>query len=105
MRGRKPKPTAVKVAEGNPGKRPLNKDEPRLRQAELPNSPVIHREGGREAHAGTLYDMGVLTTVDRAALAASCQAYGRWVEAEKKLAEKPAKRRGAAGRPLPDGLA
>ena len=27
-RGRKPKPTAVKVLEGNPGKRPLNMFEP-----------------------------------------------------------------------------
>ena len=27
-RGRKPKPTAIKVLEGNPGKRPLNKFEP-----------------------------------------------------------------------------
>lgn len=28
MRGRKPDPTKVKVMKGNPGKRPLNKDEP-----------------------------------------------------------------------------
>jgi P27 family predicted phage terminase small subunit len=34
--------------------------------------------------------MGVLTVVDRAALAAYCQACGRWVEAEEKLKETPA---------------
>ena len=28
MAGRKPKPTAMKNLEGNPGKRKLNKDEP-----------------------------------------------------------------------------
>ena len=28
-RGRKPKPTALKVLEGNPGKRPLNENEPK----------------------------------------------------------------------------
>ena len=33
--------------------------------------------------------MGVLTTIDRAALAAYCQAYGRWVEAEERLRETP----------------
>ncbi len=31
--------------------------------------------------------MGVITIVDRAVLAAYCQAYGRWVEAEPKLKE------------------
>lgn len=29
MRGRKPKPTTVKEMQGNPGKRPLNRDEPK----------------------------------------------------------------------------
>lgn len=29
-RGRKPKPTAVKERQGNPGKRKLNKDEPQF---------------------------------------------------------------------------
>ena len=31
----------------------------------------------------------MLTTFDRAALAAYCQAYGRWVEAEERLRETP----------------
>jgi P27 family predicted phage terminase small subunit len=31
----------------------------------------------------------ILTELDRAALAAYCQAYGRWVEAERKLRETP----------------
>ncbi|WP_347312023.1 phage terminase small subunit P27 family [Defluviimonas sp. SAOS-178_SWC] len=33
--------------------------------------------------------MGVVTLVDRAALAAYCQAYGRWAEAEERLKETP----------------
>jgi P27 family predicted phage terminase small subunit len=32
--------------------------------------------------------MGLLANVDRAALAAYCQAWGRWVEAERTLREK-----------------
>ena len=39
--------------------------------------------------ARLLHDMGVLTAIDRAALAAYCQAWGRWVEAEEKLQETP----------------
>ena len=34
-------------------------------------------------------EMGVVTAFDRAVLAAYCQAYGRWAEAERKLAETP----------------
>lgn len=33
--------------------------------------------------------MGVITAIDRAVLAAYCQAWGRWVEAETKLKETP----------------
>jgi P27 family predicted phage terminase small subunit len=59
------------------------------RPAELPPhlSDVAAEEWDRLA--GTLHEMGVLTIVDRAALAAYCQAYGRWVEAEQKLRETP----------------
>ena len=34
-RGRKPKPTALKALEGNPGKRPLNEHEPMPPKATL----------------------------------------------------------------------
>jgi P27 family predicted phage terminase small subunit len=36
-----------------------------------------------------VHDAGVLTIADRAALAAYCQAWARWVEAEEKLKETP----------------
>ncbi|WP_254919259.1 phage terminase small subunit P27 family [Oceanicola sp. 22II-s10i] len=39
--------------------------------------------------AGPLYDAGILTVADRAALAAYCQAYARWVEAEEYLRKTP----------------
>jgi hypothetical protein len=38
MRGRKPKPTFLKVLDGNPGKRPLNDQEPRPPQG-IPDRP------------------------------------------------------------------
>ncbi len=39
--------------------------------------------------AKPMHDAGVLTIADRAALAAYCQAWSRWVEAEEKLQETP----------------
>jgi P27 family predicted phage terminase small subunit len=50
-------------------------------------SPVARREWRRLATP--LFAAGILTLADRAALAAYCQCYGRWVEAEEKLAETP----------------
>ena len=84
-RGRKPKPTALKVLEGNPGKRPLNTNEPIP-----PNSspikcpswllPEAKKEWKRLAPA--LEAMGVLTMADITAFEGYCQAYARWKEAE-----------------------
>jgi P27 family predicted phage terminase small subunit len=39
--------------------------------------------------ARQLTTLRILTELDRAALAAYCQAYGRWAEAERKLRETP----------------
>ncbi len=87
----RPLPTAIRRARGNPGKRGYNKAEPVAPDAQ-PRCPshlshVAQKEWRRLA--GCLHKMGVLTTVDRAALAAYCQSYGRWVEAEEKLKETP----------------
>lgn len=91
MRGRKPKPSRLKLIEGNTGKRPLNAGEP-YPQAGVPTCPAhlnpsAKAEWKRLAHE--MHRLGILTNLDRAALAAYCQAYGRWVEAEKKLKETP----------------
>jgi P27 family predicted phage terminase small subunit len=88
-RGRKPKPTALKVLEGNPGKRPLNTKEPQpeKKAPRCPSwlEPEAKNEWRRMAKA--LEAMGVLTQVDRAAFAAYCQAYARWKEAEEFLSK------------------
>ena len=91
MRGRKPKPTHLKLLEGNIGRHRL-KNEPRPGPA-LPTCPQ-HLSSSAKAEwkriARQLSVLGVLTILDRAALAAYCQCYGRWVEAERKLSETPA---------------
>ncbi len=92
MRGRKPKPTHLKLLEGNPGNRPLNPGEPKP-ERHIPTCPA-HLCPTAKAEwkrlAAQLHMLGMLTTLDRAVLAGYCQAYGRWAEAERKLKETPA---------------
>lgn len=85
--GPAPKPTALRKLAGNPSHRPLNKHEASVPSG-MPTCPThICPEGKREWNrvAGRLKKYGLLTTIDRAALAAYCQAYGRWVQAEHEL--------------------
>ena len=88
-RGRRPKPTALKRAAGNPGKRALNHAE--LQPPEgLPTCPPHLSDVAREEWdrvARVLYEMGVLTVVDRAGLAAYCQAYATWWRMERDIEE------------------
>ena len=84
MRGRKPKPTVLKVLEGNPGKRRINDREPTA-PAGLPDCPDYLDDVARDEWQRTgevLRDMGLLSLADRTALAAYCTAYSRWVQAE-----------------------
>ena len=85
--GRKPTPTSLKLLYGNPGKRPLNANEPqpapRLPSAPSHLSPEAKKEWRRAGRM--LLSLRVLTEADRTALALYCQAYGRWVEAEEAL--------------------
>ena len=85
--GRKPKPTSLKLLQGNPGKRPMNeyeaKPEPRL-----PTPPVhLSKEARKEwrRSGAFLLQLGLISDLDRAAFAAYCTAYGRWIEAEEAL--------------------
>ncbi|SMX45617.1 phage terminase small subunit P27 family [Maliponia aquimaris] len=65
----------------------------KTRLSALPRCPdhlsdVARKEWRRLATP--MVEAGLLTLADRAALAAYCQAYGRWVEAEERLKETPA---------------
>ena len=99
MRGRKPSPTALRLISGNPGKRPINMREPKP-VISMPTCPA-HLMPTAKAEwkrlARSLHDIGIISELDRAALAAYCQAYGRWVEAEKKLKDTPPLLRTPAG--------
>ena len=84
MAGRKPKPTAVKKLEGNPGKRKLNKKEP-VPEKGMPDCPdwlLPEAKTEWERLCEKLSQMGVLTEIDMAAFAAYCQSFARWKETQ-----------------------
>ena len=91
MSGRRPKPTAIRRLEGNRGKRAWNHDEPEppdgIPRCPKHLAPIARTEWRRVARV--LHAMGVLTPIDRAALAAYCQSYAQWVEAEQRPKETP----------------
>lgn len=87
-RGRKPKPTALKLLEGNPGNRPLNTAEPC--SAGVPDCPDWLEDEAKaewERMSTVLENMGMLTDMDMVAFAGYCQAYARWREAEEFLSQ------------------
>jgi P27 family predicted phage terminase small subunit len=85
MRGRKPKPTAIKLVTGNPGRRPTPPDEPEPPVGIPKCPPHLDAEAKREWRrmARELDDLGMLTTIDRAVFASYCQAWSTWRQALK----------------------
>jgi P27 family predicted phage terminase small subunit len=86
-RGPPPQPTALKLLRGNPGKRALNKREPKP-SIELPHCPDYLDEGARrewDRLAPILVRMKVLTEADYIALASLCQAYSTMAKAQTQL--------------------
>lgn len=84
VRGRKPKPTALKLVTGNPGKRRLPKREPKPRGG-APTCPAWLGTAAKiewRRVAKELAALGILSRIDRAALAAYCQCYAHWRAAE-----------------------
>lgn len=89
MAGRPPKPTKLKILQGNPGRRPLPENEPQPTVA-IPTrpgwlSPEAKHEWSRLS--AELEHLGLLTIVDRGAFAAYCQSWALYVDAVKDLVD------------------
>jgi P27 family predicted phage terminase small subunit len=87
MRGRKNKPTPLRVIEGNRGHRPINKDEPKPESKEPPRPRIVK---GEELKAwkyvtSELQKMGTLATSDKADIFAYCHWWGSLIKAKTKL--------------------
>lgn len=84
-RGPLPKPAALKALEGNPGKRALNLSEGVNPLVTVPSAPKhLGIEARKEWKRITplLEELGLISGLDRAALALYCQAVGRLSELE-----------------------
>jgi P27 family predicted phage terminase small subunit len=82
--GRNRKPTNMKALMGNPGRRPLNENEPAADKG-IPDMPQgLSAAAEQEWHRiiPILQRMDVLTVAYSAAVAGYCQAYARWLDAE-----------------------
>ncbi len=86
----RPEPTHFRLLQGNPGRRPINENEPKPRVPRRAPPPPAFL--GTEAKAEwrrvirELLDLGLYTALDRSALAAYCQAWDQWLKAEAVLA-------------------
>ena len=87
MANPKPRPTALKLLHGERNKKRINLREPK--PAPIAPGCPIHLDRISKAEwkrvAPELEQLGILSRIDRAALAAYCQTYARWVQAEKEL--------------------
>lgn len=105
-RGPLPKPVALKLLEGNPGKRALDLGDGVNPKIEV---PAVPKHLGQEARkewkriAPLLVELGLLSGLDRAALALYCQTYGRLAELEMAFNGMVAKHE-AAGMNYPDAV-
>jgi len=90
-RGPRPKPSKLKMLAGNPGKRPLNKLEPKpdlINQISAPD--CLDEDSAKiwDKIATQLHNIKVLTVIDTNALIRYCQLYSQWLQLQKILEEK-----------------
>lgn len=85
-RGRPAKPVTLKLLQGNPGKRPLP-EEIKVTTKKPVRPAFLDKDARKEWQRliGPLYNSGVLTAAEQSIFAAYCQAYSRWVQAERKI--------------------
>ena len=88
--GRKPKPSQLKLLEGNPGHRPINEREPMPPKKALACPKDLSREGKKEWRrlCKELEQSGVLTSWDMRIFEQYCDAYAKWKEATVFLNER-----------------
>jgi P27 family predicted phage terminase small subunit len=91
MAGRRPTPTHLKLIKGTARSGRINPKEAKvsvtLGKPDAPDFLTSEARQEWDEQCETLFRIGLLTRIDKAALAAYCQAYGRWRRAEEVLAK------------------
>lgn len=83
MRGPAPKPTKLKIAAGNPGKRPINGEEPQPEEASG-RAPDWLSDDAKKIWfqiAGPMTRSGLATAVDQYSLGRYCGLLAQWIRA------------------------
>lgn len=104
-RGPQPKPNLIKLVTGNPGKRPLNLADGVNPEVAVPDAPKhLCAEARKEWKRITveLLELGLISRIDRAALALYCQAWGHMVMLEQSLGGRVATEMARADGVAPD---
>jgi len=90
MKGRIPRPTKIKILEGERNKNRINKHEPKPHHGR-PTCPAPLSSAAKvewKRIVPQLEEMGLISKIDRTELALYCQAYARWKKAEAVINEK-----------------
>jgi P27 family predicted phage terminase small subunit len=90
VRGRKPKPTALRLIEGNREHRTIHEELEPKPEKKAPPCPRELKDNARKAWrylVRELGKMGTLASSDRGQMTAYARAWGVWCRAERKLAE------------------
>lgn len=95
-RGPQPQPTELKLERGNPGRRPLNQDEPQLAQGSRAVPEGLEGRAREEwlRLVDELTDKGVLTIADMSAFEEYCRLVGDVHDYEKLIAKKVKEKNG-----------
>jgi len=102
--GPAPKPTMLKILDGNPGKRPLPENEPKP-PAAIPTPPRCLDRAARAEWRRVvkqLFDIGLMSHLDRTALAVYCVEYSRWTRAELEIKKSGEVVTTLSGHPIPN---
>ena len=102
MPGPPPTPTQLKIVSGNPGRRALNKNEPKPKTATKRAPAGLSKAALKHWHtvAKHLTEARILTELDKPALILYCEAWARWRDATDEVQKRGMLVKAPSGYPM-----